>query len=435
MQVGVRPDGIFGQLEIELPTSPSDFSYAAGDDIARPWRAWTADGGLLNDGAGGRTLGPLGRTLDARYPRLDAALDTRPFLAARAVVPFAAARPASRARAAAPECEPMELDALRIDGSPAGATCADGRGQAELDAWKRDLIAHALDVADMFGPSPPGAELEVDPAAAGGAPRYRVRESSLAHAQATSVSSSSATRLPDAAADFVYGRSENRPFLPGGHRPESAPAPASAPMPAYSLSAAAAAAMDDPLAVLSGPPDQLMSVVPGLHAQVLFDADGDVVTAGDVVLPAEEDAPQADAAVREEAGTVVAESTPCDVTLSAHALYEDASVDALGAASDSRGADAAAVVADAATAVDPLSLAVDELMGDARETRGSAAPGPETVRSDWAVVERLDVRNFPALVPEMAMEFAFELDVFQKEAIVPPGAQRECVCGCAHERR
>ena len=38
-------------------------------------------------------------------------------------------------------------------------------------------------------------------------------------------------------------------------------------------------------------------------------------------------------------------------------------------------------------------------------------------KEDWAVMDSMDMSNFEELVPEMAMEYAFDLDQFQKEAI------------------
>ena len=59
----------------------------------------------------------------------------------------------------------------------------------------------------------------------------------------------------------------------------------------------------------------------------------------------------------------------------------------------------------------------------------SSAPVLKSV--DWAVMERLDVSNFRDLVPNMALEYPFELDTFQKEAVVHL-ERRECVFVAAH---
>jgi antiviral helicase SKI2 len=41
----------------------------------------------------------------------------------------------------------------------------------------------------------------------------------------------------------------------------------------------------------------------------------------------------------------------------------------------------------------------------------------EKKRKEWAIMNNMDVSNFKEMVPEMAMEFPFDLDTFQKEAV------------------
>jgi len=36
----------------------------------------------------------------------------------------------------------------------------------------------------------------------------------------------------------------------------------------------------------------------------------------------------------------------------------------------------------------------------------------------WAMMERKDMKDFKKLVPEMAMQYSFELDQFQKEVSI-----------------
>ncbi|TMW67409.1 hypothetical protein Poli38472_011029 [Pythium oligandrum] len=52
-------------------------------------------------------------------------------------------------------------------------------------------------------------------------------------------------------------------------------------------------------------------------------------------------------------------------------------------------------------------------------------------RSEWASMERVDVRNFHAKVPDMAMKYDFELDTFQKECVIHL-ERHECVFVAAH---
>ena len=90
-----------------------------------------------------------------------------------------------------------------------------------------------------------------------------------------------------------------------------------------------------------------------------------------------------------------------------------------------------------ALAQEPLSVGHgDSLMSSLpKERQLSAVPTsslpPPPPREEWAVMERLDVSNFHELVPEMAIEYPFELDVFQKEAVVHL-ERRECVFVAAH---
>ncbi len=61
----------------------------------------------------------------------------------------------------------------------------------------------------------------------------------------------------------------------------------------------------------------------------------------------------------------------------------------------------------------------------------AVAAAPPTKPVEWAVMDRIDVTNFRELVPNMAIEYPFELDTFQKEAIVHL-ERRECVFVAAH---
>jgi len=78
---------------------------------------------------------------------------------------------------------------------------------------------------------------------------------------------------------------------------------------------------------------------------------------------------------------------------------------------------------DAALGVQSADL-VDELRrwrdrADAnRETRAKARAGASAGTRSWAVMERLDTSDFYEQVPNMALTFRFELDVFQKESIL-----------------
>ncbi|KAG7391848.1 Helicase SKI2W [Phytophthora boehmeriae] len=67
--------------------------------------------------------------------------------------------------------------------------------------------------------------------------------------------------------------------------------------------------------------------------------------------------------------------------------------------------------------------------GDSTETL--ALQKRTTPRSEWASMASVDVRNFHEKVPEMAMKYSFELDVFQKECIIHL-ERHECVFVAAH---
>ncbi|KAI9916455.1 hypothetical protein PsorP6_016825 [Peronosclerospora sorghi] len=66
-------------------------------------------------------------------------------------------------------------------------------------------------------------------------------------------------------------------------------------------------------------------------------------------------------------------------------------------------------------------------------TESSKSTGREQTSepSEWASVARVDVRDFRKKVPEMAMKYDFELDVFQKECILHL-ERHECVFVAAH---
>ncbi len=57
-----------------------------------------------------------------------------------------------------------------------------------------------------------------------------------------------------------------------------------------------------------------------------------------------------------------------------------------------------------------------------RKARENAAEAKKTIATpstspDWAVIENMDVTQFSQLVPHMAIEYPFELDIFQKQAV------------------
>ena len=83
---------------------------------------------------------------------------------------------------------------------------------------------------------------------------------------------------------------------------------------------------------------------------------------------------------------------------------------------------------------------LDELMQMLQDTQVEAKANDveslfgrkkESKSLDWAVMERLDVSNFSEMVPSMAFDYPFELDTFQKEAVVHL-ERRESVFVAAH---
>ncbi|KAG2524178.1 hypothetical protein JM18_005143 [Phytophthora kernoviae] len=73
-----------------------------------------------------------------------------------------------------------------------------------------------------------------------------------------------------------------------------------------------------------------------------------------------------------------------------------------------------------------------ESLLDSGDTTGTLGLQKRTnPRSEWASMASVDVRNFHEKVPEMAMKYSFELDVFQKECIIHL-ERHECVFVAAH---
>ena len=89
------------------------------------------------------------------------------------------------------------------------------------------------------------------------------------------------------------------------------------------------------------------------------------------------------------------------------------------------------------TSVDALLASVPrpdkELAAILRRQQRSALPeaAPSADGTLWAVTQPTDVSNFRQLVPEMALEYPFELDSFQKQAIYHL-ERSECVFVAAH---
>lgn len=59
------------------------------------------------------------------------------------------------------------------------------------------------------------------------------------------------------------------------------------------------------------------------------------------------------------------------------------------------------------------------------------SPSGSQTSTEWASIDSVDVRNFHEKVPEMAMRYDFELDVFQKECVIHL-ERHECVFVAAH---
>lgn len=84
---------------------------------------------------------------------------------------------------------------------------------------------------------------------------------------------------------------------------------------------------------------------------------------------------------------------------------------------------------DSSTTLEP-EAEVELLLRDADVLQQSRASKKKQL-SEWASIERVDVRNFHEKVPEMAMKYSFELDTFQKECVVHL-ERHECVFVAAH---
>lgn len=227
--------------------------------------------------------------------------------------------------------------------------------------------------------------------------------------------STSLLRAP-AMEDFVRGSRKNVPFLPGG------------------LAAKQSSQLASPVATLPASfelrAEHLSQVPPELGTVVRFTEDGALA--------------EATADEREEAA----------VTLSSmhnrrglmEALQNDAAVP-LGtqARKQQQQPRQSMVTEDEFRAVLGEPVQLDTLVAQYGGQDDVGAPLPETSapaaaadsgvpskpKQQWAVMNRVDVSNFRELVPDMAIEWPFELDTFQKEAIYHL-EHNECVFIAAH---
>ncbi|GMF11215.1 unnamed protein product [Phytophthora lilii] len=87
--------------------------------------------------------------------------------------------------------------------------------------------------------------------------------------------------------------------------------------------------------------------------------------------------------------------------------------------------------ADADGSIEDPETELESILDSASDATALTLQKRTSPTSEWASMASVDVRNFHEKVPEMAMKYDFELDVFQKECIVHL-ERHECVFVAAH---
>ncbi|ETP49140.1 hypothetical protein F442_05248 [Phytophthora nicotianae P10297] len=81
--------------------------------------------------------------------------------------------------------------------------------------------------------------------------------------------------------------------------------------------------------------------------------------------------------------------------------------------------------------IEDPETALETILDSASESSTLTLQKRTSPTSEWASMASVDVRNFHEKVPEMAMKYEFELDVFQKECVIHL-ERHECVFVAAH---
>ncbi|OWZ20723.1 DEAD/DEAH box RNA helicase [Phytophthora megakarya] len=81
--------------------------------------------------------------------------------------------------------------------------------------------------------------------------------------------------------------------------------------------------------------------------------------------------------------------------------------------------------------IEDPEMELETVLNSASEATALTLPKRTARMSEWASMASVDVRNFHEKVPEMAMKYEFELDVFQKECVIHL-ERHECVFVAAH---
>ncbi|KAF4143254.1 DSHCT domain-containing protein [Phytophthora infestans] len=81
--------------------------------------------------------------------------------------------------------------------------------------------------------------------------------------------------------------------------------------------------------------------------------------------------------------------------------------------------------------IEDPETALETILDAASESSTLTLQKRTSPTSEWASMASIDVRNFHEKVPEMAMKYEFELDVFQKECVIHL-ERHECVFVAAH---
>ncbi|KAG6582895.1 DEAD/DEAH box RNA helicase [Phytophthora cinnamomi] len=98
---------------------------------------------------------------------------------------------------------------------------------------------------------------------------------------------------------------------------------------------------------------------------------------------------------------------------------------------DAKVGTAATAASDADGGIDDPETELESILDSASESTALTLQKRTSPTSEWASMASVDVRNFHEKVPEMAMKYDFELDVFQKECVIHL-ERHECVFVAAH---
>ncbi|EGZ09585.1 hypothetical protein PHYSODRAFT_318253 [Phytophthora sojae] len=109
----------------------------------------------------------------------------------------------------------------------------------------------------------------------------------------------------------------------------------------------------------------------------------------------------------------------------------EAGSSAVAVGADPKIGKAAEGASEADGSVEDPEMELESILDSASESTALTLQKRTSPTSEWASMASVDVRNFHEKVPEMAMKYDFELDVFQKECVIHL-ERHECVFVAAH---